>query len=279
MKRLGEGVVISAVIGLALVAVSCSSGPPPLQPGTPAFYWAAAQQTFTTGDYVKANDNLSHLTQSDNEFTARALPWQLVLTSGMAQGFEDLAEYFELGARAKRDNPTPFRRQVDLLQRNASSLAVQFAEAYLKFEQTNKDANIPLAFPYPSGSTMPIPTLKRVSSGIIVPDAEIDSFTTQSLQRGVLLATCAALGVGDDSSKAAEMFKAPEVQAPRNAFVLSMAQALYRNAQLFSRDKLDRPDRLDLLTKEALEAANSVPDSKESKALIAKIQKGMKRKR
>ncbi len=273
-----QAIFLCAILGASLIAISCSSGPRPPQPGTPPFFWAAAKQTFNAGDYTKALDNLASLTKSDNDFTARALPWQLVLSAGMFQGYQDLAETYEGGAKAKRDNPTPFRKQVTLCRTAAGQLAMQFAEAYHKFQQTNKEGPVTLAFPYPAGNTMPAPALKRISSGIIVPEAEADTMQKQALQRGVLLAVCRALGVGEDVAKAQEMFKAENVQAPRDSFQLAMANALYEQSQLFTRDKLDRPDRMDILNKEAMEVAKGLPANKETKALLNKIQKSTKKR-
>jgi len=51
-----------------LILISCSgdSGP---QPGTPAYDWAAAKQTFAAGDYAKTLDNLDRVVATENEFT------------------------------------------------------------------------------------------------------------------------------------------------------------------------------------------------------------------
>src|SRR5215472_8569304 len=87
-----------ATISANVILISCSgeSGP---QPGTPAFYWAAAKQTYAAGDYAKTTDNLDRVVATENEFTPKARPWLLVLTSGMARGYMELADRFESGAR------------------------------------------------------------------------------------------------------------------------------------------------------------------------------------
>src|ERR1039458_6210743 len=38
-------------LGLLAAGTSCSSGPQPPQPGTPAFFWAATNETYRAGDY------------------------------------------------------------------------------------------------------------------------------------------------------------------------------------------------------------------------------------
>src|SRR5579859_5263367 len=116
-----------AVAGFSLIAAGCSSGPRPPQPGTPAFYWAAARSTYTQGDFLKTSDNLSQLNTS-TEFGPRAQPWSIVIQAGLAKGYMDLAENFEYGAHANRANPTPFIRQVQQLRSLASSAAIQLVE-------------------------------------------------------------------------------------------------------------------------------------------------------
>lgn len=53
--------LVSTALVLGIALTGCSTGPQPLQPGTPAFYWAAARDTYKTGDYLKTNDNLGQI--------------------------------------------------------------------------------------------------------------------------------------------------------------------------------------------------------------------------
>jgi hypothetical protein len=277
MKGTGIQVLFCcAVVTVSLIATSCSTAPEGPKIGTPAFYWSAAKQTFAAGDYLRANDNLAQVTKSDNEFTARALPWRLVVASGLAQGFMDLAENFELGAHANRNNPTPFRRQVNMYRTQASQLALQFAESLQKFEAT-KDPNVTLAFPYPSGSLSMPTQLKRVTSGILVQQSDIDDLEKHLLAKGVLLAACRAVGAPEDTAKAQHTLKGETTQVPRDVFTLALANTLYEQSQLFTRDRLDRPDRLQMFCNEALEILQGLKENKEAKALAAKIQKSLKK--
>jgi hypothetical protein len=233
---------------------------------------------FAAGDYVKTNDNLGQLTRSENEFKARALPWKLVVASGMAQGYMELAKYYEYGARAKKDNPTPFRKHVNLYRGNASQLAMQFAEAFQQFQQTVKDEKIKLEFSLPPGSAAEIQQLKKVSSGMLLQQSEMDDLERRSLTRGVLLAICRAIGAGQDTAKAQQVFKSGPVEIDRPTFLLAMANSMADQSELFARDKLDRPDRVELFSKQALEALKGIPETKETKALAAKVQKSLKKK-
>src|ERR1035437_1243383 len=142
-----------SVVGLLAAGTSCSSsGPQPPQPGTPAFYWAAARETYGAGDFIKTSENLQRILVSENDFTARARAWDTVISAGLAQGYIELADTWESGARANRADPTPFRKQVSALRSLASAAAIQFAENAHKMVGADKDPNILLAFAYPTGA-------------------------------------------------------------------------------------------------------------------------------
>src|ERR1035441_3033043 len=140
------------MLGLVAAGTSCSSGPQPPQPGTPAFYWAAAKGSYRAGDFVKTSENLQRILVDENEFSARARAWDAVISSGLAQGYMELADAWETGARSNRLNPTPFRKQVSALRALASASAIQFTEDIHKVVEGNKDPKILLAFAYPAGT-------------------------------------------------------------------------------------------------------------------------------
>jgi hypothetical protein len=58
-----------------------------------------------------------------------------------------------------------------------------------------------------------------------------------------------------------------------------MANALYDQSQLYTRVKLDQPDRLMFFCTHALEALKTVPQSKDTKELAKKIQGVLKSKK
>ena len=187
--------LLSVIAVVSMLVLSCASGPRPPQPGTPAFYWGAANEMFRVGDYLKTNDNLSQITRSDNEFTVRAQPFELVVSAGLARGFNDLADNFETGARMNRANPTPFRKQVNIFRGFASNSTLQFTEAFHRFRLANKEAKtVALPFSYPTGSSTMPSQMSRVTKGIFVPDAEREDIQKDVLRRGVLLSAVRTVG-------------------------------------------------------------------------------------
>src|SRR5713226_10277436 len=113
MRTTAIRVMATAILlSACFMLVSCGDSNAP-QPGTPAFYWAAAEETFAAKDYIKTMEHLEKLGATDNEYTARARPWLLVMTSGMARGYMDLADNFDAGTHANKTNPIDFRRRTN----------------------------------------------------------------------------------------------------------------------------------------------------------------------
>ncbi len=278
-RRWRDVAIALSTLGLLAAGTSCSSGPQPPQPGTPVFYWSAAKETYGAGDFLKTSENLQRILASENEFTARARAWDTVVSAGMAQGYIELADTWESGARSNRADPTPFRKQVSALRSLASAAAIQFTEDAHKLMDANKDPNILLAFAYPAGAAAAPVGLKRVAGGILVQDSERDLLQAAMLQRAVLLSVCGAVGSPGDAAAAQEKLKTGEFRVPRDTFVLAAAKSLSDQSELFTGTKLDQPNKLKLMSQEALEAVRSVPQTKETKALTDKIQARLKKAR
>ena len=265
---------LGALVAGNLILFSCSGSNAP-QPGTPAFFWDAAKVTYAAGDYQKTVENLGNILAGQNDYTARALPWMLVLTSGMAQGYMDLAEAYDAGGHVNRTLTTNFHRQVNTYRGAANTLALQFADTLSKFQ--GKDEYVTLGFAYPTGSPTEVVLLNKVAGGSWLPDAETETAQKRAVERAVLLATCRAAGAKDDPAKAQDLLKTGDAKVPRSAFVEAMAAALFEQSQLYARTRLDEPDKLKIFCSRAQEALKSVPASKESQDLDKKIQAALKK--
>lgn len=271
-----RAVLCCTVVPCVLVLTSCSTGPEPPKLGTPGYYWSAARETYAAGDYQKAIEHLESLCKSQNEYTVRAQPWFLIMTSGMSRGYMELADQFEFGAKANRGNPVPFRRQMVSYRTYARQLMLQMAFVFENFEKTQKDPKVKLDFSYPTGSAMPSPQLAKIAAGEMPKPAILEDVQRQQLKTAVLLETARAVGAADDTARAQELFKTTPVEVPREVFLLEMADALHAQSQLFVRAKLDEPNRLKFFASHALDVVNALPESAETKTLAGKIQKTLK---
>ena len=238
--------------------------------GSPAFYWQGAREVYAAGDYMKTLQNLDNLLATDNEFVARALPWDLVMKSGIAQGYMEAADSYAQGMKASAD-PTAFRRQVSQNRDSASQLALQFAEDFAKIDKLKGDT-FSLEFAYPKGTAAAVTQFTKVATGAALTPAEAEAAQQRSIERGVLLSACRAVGAPDDTAKTQDLLKAGVTTVPRATFLAAMADSLYRFSQLYAPDKLDEPQKRDALLQRAQAALTGVPDTKETKELKGQIE-------
>jgi len=265
-----------AIISAFVMLSSCSSGPSAPKPGTPGFLWGAAKETFAAGDYSKTLDNLENLLGADNEYTARALPWFLVLSSGTTNGYIEMADAYDAGAHANRNDSSTFRRQVTEYRKAGGQMALRFAEKYSGLAKLPA-GDVALVFGYPRGSAGDIALLTKVQKGMIPQAGDIEAIQTSAIQKNVLQIACEAAGASNDLAKAQAVLGAPDAKAPLATFQLAMAGALHKAAGLYSRDKLDDPNKLATLCQLAQNALKGVPESKASKDLAGKIQSTLKK--
>jgi hypothetical protein len=272
-KRIA-GVV--AVIAANVILFSCSSGPTAPQKGTPAFYWQTAREAYAAGDHMRTIQNLDSIVASENEFTGRARVWLLVMTSGVARGYMEIADFYESGARINKANPLSFHKQVSNARNGASRAALRFAEVIGDYRKSAEESVV-LDFPFPSGSPAPSPVLMKVGNGIMPAENEMEVAHKSALTRAVVLSVCRAAGAPADTARAQALFKAGPVKVPRAEFNLAMANALYDQSQLFLPTKLDQPAKMKIFCTEADATLKTVPESKLTKELNGKIQATLKK--
>ncbi|HUI78879.1 MAG TPA: hypothetical protein VLY24_13215 [Bryobacteraceae bacterium] len=258
------------------ITTGCSSGPPEIKPGSPAFFWAVARESYRTGDLVKTDATLIDLGQTDSEFAAPARTWQAVVSAGMTQGYTAMAEAYEAGSHANPANALPFRKQASNLRSLAATTALEFAQATYNMAQSDQNAQVLLAFGFPPGSAAPPEALAKLANGTWLTDADRDSLLTAMLQRGVVRAVSEAVGTPGDPGKAQAAFQTAEVRIPRETFLFGMAKLMYQEADLFSPMGMDRQDRFILMCRTAVETLRTIPQNKDTEALESEIQATLK---
>jgi hypothetical protein len=211
--------------------------------GTPEFYWYAAKETYAAGDYLKTADHLDHLIDTQNEYTARAIPWSLVLTSGVAGGYMELADHYTAGARVNKANALAFRRKASDYRTMASPLVLRFAQNVDKMEKVPA-GGIQLAFGLPKGTAAPPALLHQIAGGIQLGSGDAETAQRLAIQRNVLLAVCRAAGAPNDTARTEEILGHASALMPRATFLSALSQMLTAESALFARDRLDDPDKL-----------------------------------
>ncbi len=238
------------VLCLAAVVAcgSCSSGPAPAKMGTPQWYWGAARDTFRQGDLAKTQEHLEKLMTTDNPFKRRAATWHLVILAGLAEGHKDLAEAYDAGAGLTKTQAGDFRRVAADLRRLARLYSLGLAQEAGRFQKEAAETErVTLDFAFPRGSATEAITLDRLRKGIFPSEGERVTALQRTIERGVLLETAAVAGAGQDTAKAAELFKTQPVEAPRTVFLYGVASSLYDLTGIFDRKKLNEPDKKKIL--------------------------------
>ena len=239
----------AALLAVLALLTSCSGPSAGSDTSSAAFYWNAAKETYAAGDYLKTLDDLDRLMDNKNEYTARAVPWSLVLSAGMASGYMELAEYYSSGARANKSQALAFRRKANEYRTMASPLALRFAQNVEKMDRLPAGA-VPVAFPMPKGSPVVPELLSRVAEGEMLPPAEMESAQTSTIQRNVLLGTCDAVGAPNDMAKA-EYVLTHLSTVSNSTFGKAIAAMLEKESKLYARNAMDEPEKLAILHQRA----------------------------
>jgi hypothetical protein len=262
-----------AALSMLLLAFAC--GPSAPEKGTPAYFWAAAQETYAAGDYLKTLDHLDGILDSDSEYTARAVPWSLLLCSGLANGYTDLADHYQAGGKKNKAAPGNFFRFVGNYRSLANRLTLRFADNFAKHGDIKGDS-VMVVFNFPPGSAEPVGQLDTVAAGNLLPASVADQTETRALQRGIILAMARAAGSPDDAAKAQEALKANHGKIPRNTYLMAMANALFDASELYSARQINDSEKQKILAQRALDVMKPLPESFETKDLGVKIRLALK---
>jgi hypothetical protein len=236
-----------------------------------------AKESYRTGDLPKTNAILLELSGTENGYTAPARVWQLVVSAGLTQGFSELADAYESGSQRDVANPLRFRNQAANLRSLAATAALEFTQAVHDTAGATKDAKVQFAFGFPPGSAVPPEGLLKISGGMWPRVSDRESVQAAMLQRGVLRVVSTAVGSPEDPVKALAVFQTADVRIPRETFLYGVAKLLYEESDLFGARRIDRPDRLMLMCREAIQALQSIPGTEDTRALAADIQDRLKK--
>jgi hypothetical protein len=253
---------------LAALMLSSCSGTVAAKAGSPDSYWAAARQAYAAGDYRGTVEQLDFLVDNHSAYTARAIPWSLVLTSGMATGYIELADDYSRGARANPARAATFRRKASEYRNLANPLVMQAARLAEKLDQL-PPGSITLTFGRPRGNLAAAPVLYKIAAGLQITDAEAEDAPAQAVERNILMSACLAVGAPNDSAKATEILSHAATITPRAAFVGAMGEMLDKAAALYDRRGLDLPDRLAMVQARAKALQDSAEQA--GPAMVVKV--------
>ncbi|MBZ5625271.1 MAG: hypothetical protein LAQ69_42205 [Acidobacteriia bacterium] len=260
-QRRFSGFVAVTLLAALLATLSSCSSTVRAQAGTPASDWSAAKERYVAGNYVKAIEKLDHLLEAPNEYSQRALPFSLVLTSGVAAGYIELADYYAAGARANRTKALTFLRKASDYRAMANHMVLDFAENTKKMDLMRGDS-VQLAFGPPKGGAVEPALFKQIAQGMELSSGDEEEALSAAVDRGVLLAVCNVAGAPNNLAKASEILQRGEFLVRRTQFMKAVAEQLERESQLYARNKLDDSAKMAMLRQLAQDVLRDAPGSR-----------------
>lgn len=270
-------VVLAATLATAFFFTGCSaetkSGAPP-RAGTLAHSWYSANQSWKAGDYEKAVEHISRLSIAQSEYRERSRPWVVVAAAGIADGYRELADAYEMGSRTNPLVRTEYRKHAIEARNAANRLALLYAEAIHESMNQDKDLKFKFDFEFPSGSAAEPVQLTRIGKGLQVQAADHQLLKKAMATRGVVRFATALASPEGEVEKAKAQFKNP----PRETAIAAVAKTLIALSDLYGNRKLDLPKRGNALCTQAAEAIALLPaDAKDRKAMDTKVKEELKR--
>jgi hypothetical protein len=242
--------VLATVVLMATLS-SCSR-PAASQEDSAAFHWSRAKERYVAGDYLKAIGHLDPLLEGTNAFSSRALPFSLVLTSGVASGYMELADYYTAGARANKAKALLFQRKASDYRAMANHMVLHFAQNTRKMNLVEGDS-VQLAVGPPQGNAVEPALFTQISHGIELSQADEEAALELAMDRGVLLSVCNTAGTPNNLAKASEILQRGEYLVRRAKFTKAVADQLEQASQLYARNKLDDSAKMGMLRQMAQE--------------------------
>jgi len=231
-------------------------------------HWSAAKEQYAAGDYLKAMQNLDPLLDGPAEYRAKALPFSLVLTAGAASGYLDMADYYTSGAHVNKAHAAVLHRKASDYRALANHMVLQFAENVGKME-TLGSRSVQLAFGPLKGTAAEPALFRQISDGMELVSTDEDTALALAVDRGVLLAVCAAAGQPNNPTRTTEMLQRGSAIVNRATFMKAMADMLMQDAKLYGRNSLDDPSKMAKLRQVAQDATKEVPGSSTAMVLPA----------
>ena len=271
-----KSVLIAATAAASLFISGCSAekkAAAPPKAGTLAHSWFTVSASYKAGDYQRSMEQLTRVATAQSEYRAKARVWLVVVAGGIADGYLQLSNAYEDGAKLNKAVASDYRNQVRELRNIANNAALAFAETMHDIMDEQKDPKFAIDFDFPAGGSAEPMQLSKIRKGLPMQAADHEVARKKMAEAGVVKFAALLAGSPADIEKARQQF----TTSNRDAVLMGVATNLVSVADLYSQKKMDIPKRGNALCKEATEVLALVPDSKEKKALDTKTKDALKK--
>ena len=290
-KRRGPWAPQDILFGLFLVMiVSCA--PPVERPKGWGRVYEDGKELFGRSDFIRALGFVRNvaLGEPSHDYTERGLVLSIILSSGIAQGYRELAEAYQAGTAKLEDSKhrSEYRRLGQDSYQYARTHAFQLAEVarrWVESQDKEEAKDLIVECPYPSDEAPAAnQPLEQAKEGSWIPLEEQREAQLNAIRIQMQRSLAAALGV--ETTQAGDALQAGTAKVPNTAFNLYLAKELLAVAKIFGTQGIDEGKNLVLLCEQAnesvkqalkiLQAAPNPDYEKTARALQKKIEKTMR---
>jgi len=266
------------VIALSLGLISCGpSGPESPQPGTNAYLWWTAQESFKKGNFIDVSNQLDKLTGKESEYKLRAQAWQMIVATGVARGNAEWADIVEEGLKLNRDRQLEFHRIINGTRSEAHQMVMRAAQINLSSLDALAAADIALPVALPNFPVdLPVEA-GRVKKGVSLKPAEQEVALLAMQRRAVLKALALFAGAGDDLKKAAPAFATGEFKLAKQNLLIGIATQFSELTDMYTSKKLAESARVKMLCEGADKALKGAQAGADTKAIQKKLEAARKK--
>jgi hypothetical protein len=234
------------IIGLLLILASCGGGadrnkPKPMR-NTPEFAYNEAKEAMSAIKIEKSisltNDVMSRFPNSVQAQRARIL--RIVLLTGLAHGYGDLADAYITGFEKGGKNAGQFRSTAFDFYRKKKNAVLGFNDSCDYMIQNYSDkADYLLDCDFPTKEASMNRLIEEVKKGNLLNSEQLKIAEEQELREGVLVSLATFLGVENDRNKARKLLEEGSRPLDPAEFFVKSGRIFLDDQKLFGRKILN----------------------------------------
>ena len=254
---------VTFFIGLLLILSSCGGGTdskkPVLMRNTPEFAYNEAKEAMSAIKIEKAisltNDVMTRFPNSVQAQRARIL--RIVLLTGLAHGYGDLADAYLTGFEKGGKNAGQFRSTAFDFYRKKKNAILGFSDACDYMIQNYSDkADYVLECDFPSKEVSMNRLIEEVKKGNLLDSEQLKIAEEQELREGVLVSLAMFLGAENDRNKAKKLLEEGSRPLDPAEFFVRVGEMFLDDQKLFGRKTLNEIQYYRLFYQKAQECLN-----------------------
>jgi hypothetical protein len=262
-----------SVSSIVIALTACTPAPEGYE------YWKQVNREYESGDYIDTLNYLNDLLRTENDYTARAAAWKVVILGGMTRSSVEIEEACNKGiSRVAAWNSGPYKNCVEQFRWKARTRTLDLIDALSEFEaKAGAGGDVLLDFPLPNASFGRNSMIGRTRAGAMPVEKAFEPAAARVVDRHIYLQVRDFVGTDDDAA-VKSMFEALPVSVQKEAVLVGVAKTLLVAAAVFGKDRLDDTAKRSATLKRARECLQPALDGSdtalqsEAKALARKIR-------